>query len=155
MNTPGSYLSESQIELVRCVLDRIVPPEGRMPGGGEAALEGVDRAAGAQRDYRTLWSNGLAQIEVAAWSRHGRPFVELSEEERDGVLTLVDAVEPRFLQSLVRETYVAYYSNPRVVELLGLEPRPPQPRGHHLEEGRLDGLEKVVQRGVIWRAAGG
>ena len=154
MTAFNSYFGESQIDLVRCVLDRIVPPEGKMPGAGEAALEYVDRTVGSRGDYRRLWSDGLAQMEITAWSRHGRRFVKLSEEERDVVLALMDADEPKFLQSLVRETYIGYYSNPRVVGLLGLEARPPQPRGHHLEQGSLSGLEKVKQRGTLWRATG-
>ena len=154
MTASNSYFSESQLDLVRAVLDRVVPPEGEMPGAGEAALEYVDRAVGSRGDYRRLWGDGLARIETASWSRHGRRFVELAGDERDGVLTLVDTGEPRFLQSLVRQTYIGYYSNPRVVALLGLEARPPQPKGHHLEQGSLDGLEKVRRRGTVWRAAG-
>ncbi|MCE2404804.1 MAG: gluconate 2-dehydrogenase subunit 3 family protein [Dehalococcoidia bacterium] len=154
MTASNSYFSDSQLELVRAVLDRIVPPEADMPGAGEAALEYVDRAVGSRGDYRRLWGDGLARIEIAAWSRHKTRFIDLSRDEQEGVLTLVDAGEPHFFQSLVREAYAGYYSNPRVVALLGLEARPPQPGGHHVEQGSFDGLEKVRRRGTVWRAAG-
>ena len=154
MTASNSYFSESQLELVAAVLDRIVPPEGNMPGAGEAALEYVDRAVAGRADYRRLWADGLARIEVAAWRGHKRRFVDLSREGQDAVLTVVDAGESHFFQLLVRETYAGYYSNPRIVALLGLEARPPQPKGHHVEQGSFDGLEKVRRRGTIWRPLG-
>ena len=154
MTASNSYFSESQLELVTAVLDRIVPPEDNMPGAGEAALEYVDRAVAGRADYRRLWGDGLARIEVAAWSGHKTRFVDLSREDQDAVLAQVDAEESHFFQLLVRETYAGYYSNPRVVALLGLEARPPQPRGHHVEQGSFDSLEKVRRRGAIWRPLG-
>ena len=44
-------------------------------------------------------------------------------------------------------TYNGYYINPTVLESLGLEARPPQPKGYVVEAGDLNSLEAVVQRG--------
>ena len=154
MTVSNAYFSESQLELMTCVLDRIVPPGGKMPGAGTVALEYLDQVVGGRGDFRRLFGDGLPQIEIAAWGTYGRGFTELSEEERDGVLRHVEASEPSFLEALVRETYMGYYSNPLVVELLGLEVRPPQPRGHQLELGDLSDLENVKQRGAVWRGTG-
>ena len=154
MTPSNAYFSESQLELVTCVLDRIVPREGTMPGAGTAALEYLDRVVGDRGDYKRLFGDGLAQIEIAAQAAHGKGFTELSEEGRDCVLRRVEVSEPGFFQTLVRETCMGYYSNPLVVELLGLEVRPPQPRGHQLELGDLCALENVKQRGAVWRGTG-
>ena len=155
MTASNPYFSESQHELVRVVLDRIVPPEGKMPGAAEAALEYLDRVVGGRADYRRLLNDGLVQIEINSRAAYGKGFTELPEAERDDVLRGVEASQPGFFQTLVRETYMGYYSNPRVVELLGLEARPPQPRGYHVEMGDLTALETVKQRGIVWRATGG
>lgn len=154
MTVSNAYFSESQLELMTCILDCIVPPQGKMPGAGTVALAYLDRVVGARGDYKRLFGDGLVEIENAARAAYGREFTELSEDERDGVLRHVEAGKPAFFQTVVRDTYMGYYSNPLVVELLGLEVRPPQPRGHQLELGDLSALENVKQRGAVWRETG-
>ena len=34
---------------------------------------------------------------------------------------------------------------------LGLEPRPPQPRGHEVAVGDFNSLATVVERGIVYR----
>ena len=50
-------------------------------------------------------------------------------------------------------TYNGYYINPTALGSLGLDPRPPQPRGYVVEAGDLSSLEAVVQRGQVYRDA--
>ncbi len=44
-----------------------------------------------------------------------------------------------------------YYRADRVLVSLGMEPRPPYPQGFEVEEGDWSLLERVQQRGRIWR----
>ena len=147
------FLSQSQRSLATAVLDRIIPPQGNMPGAGEAGtadyLDGI--AAGSARIAR-LFSTGLQDIEIGA-ARFGSGFEELSGDQQDEVLRGVEADSPQFFDLLVRHTYNGYYSNPKVVELLGLDPRPPQPRGNQVERGDLSSLQAVVERGQAYRDA--
>jgi hypothetical protein len=53
----------------------------------------------------------------------------------------------------VQHTYSGYYSHPTVIRLLGLEARPPQPRGYHLEPLDFTLLDNVKQRGSLYRQA--
>jgi hypothetical protein len=46
---------------------------------------------------------------------------------------------------------VAYYQAPRVVEALGLEARPPHPKGYEVELGDLTLLDEVRRRGKLYR----
>jgi hypothetical protein len=46
-----------------------------------------------------------------------------------------------------------YYRDDRVMESLGMEPRPPFPEGFEVEEGDWSMLEPVQRRGKIWRDA--
>jgi choline dehydrogenase-like flavoprotein len=46
---------------------------------------------------------------------------------------------------------VLKYSHPTIVRLLGMEGRPPQPRGHHLEPLDLSLLDNIKQRQPIYR----
>lgn len=44
-----------------------------------------------------------------------------------------------------------YYRDPRVLEAIGVEPRPPFPKGHLVEQGDFSLLDPVRARGPIWR----
>jgi len=46
-----------------------------------------------------------------------------------------------------------YYRDDRVMESLGMEPRPPFPLGFEVEQGDWSMLEPVQRRGKIWRDA--
>ena len=48
-------------------------------------------------------------------------------------------------------TYMAYYSNDRVLEGLGLEPRPPHPGGYAMEPNDLTLLDDVRRRPKLYR----
>ena len=147
------FLSQSQHALITAVLDRLIPPQGEMPGAGEVGtadyLDGI--AAGSARIAR-LFSSGLQDIEIAA-ARVGASFEELRGDQQDEVLRSIEVDSPDFFDLLVRHTYNGYYSNPKVVELLGLDPRPPQPRGNRVERGDLSSLQLVVERGQAYRDA--
>ncbi len=46
-----------------------------------------------------------------------------------------------------------YYRDDRVMESLGMEARPPFPKGFQVDQGDWSMLEAVQQRGKIWRDA--
>ena len=83
--------------------------------------------------------------------RRGSSFVEMSNDEQDDVLKHVESSKSAFFETLLMHTYNGYYSNPEVIEALGLEPRPPQPRGHEVEFGDFSTLEAVQSRGQAYR----
>jgi hypothetical protein len=69
------------------------------------------------------------------------------------VLRELEQREPAFLPSLLFHLYASYYRHPRVLEGLGVEPRPPHPQGYELEPGDLAALENVRARGRLYREA--
>ena len=147
------FLSQSQHELVTAVLDRLIPSQGEMPGAGELGIaDYLDGIAAGSAGIARLFSRSLQDIEIAA-ARVGSGFEELSGDQQDEILKGVEADSPQFFDLLVRHTYNGYYSNPNVVELLGLDPRPPQPRGNQVERGDLSSLQVVVERGQAYRDA--
>ena len=148
------FLVDEQFTLVSSVLDRIIPQQGDMPGAGQLAVaDYIDRAVGASAELKKLFSRGLAQIEIASQARHSGDFADLSAEQQDVVLREVESADAAFFEALVRQTYNGYYTTPAVLELLGLEARPPQPRGYEVEPGDLNLLENVKQRGQVYRDA--
>ena len=147
-----SFFVDSQFALMRSVLDRIVPASEDLPGAGELGVAAyIDRVVGPSAELKRLFARGLIEIDIGGQAQHSEGFVALSNAEKDGVLRQVESREPAFFQELVRHTYYGYYSDPRIVEILGLEARPPQPRGHVLEQGNLDLIENVKRRGQVYR----
>jgi len=55
--------------------------------------------------------------------------------------------------ALGRSLLQCYYRDDRVVRSLGLEPRPPFPKGHELEQGDWSLLDPVRARPKMWRDA--
>ncbi len=54
---------------------------------------------------------------------------------------------------LTRLVLLCYYRDDRVMISLGLEPRPPFPKGHVLEQGDWSLLDPVKARAPFWRKA--
>lgn len=153
-STTPSFFAEAQRELVTGVLNRIVPASGAFPGAGDLGVAGyVDGVVGRSPELRRLFAQGLMHIAIVSQQRFGQEFVSLSEADQDAVLRQVESSQAEFFNALVTHTYSGYYSHPTVIRLLGLEARPPQPRGYELEPLDLSLLERVKQRGQKYRPA--
>ena len=147
-----SFLSEAQTALLRDVLDSIVPGGDGFPGaGGLGVAAHVDGVVGASVALRGLFSDGLTAIEIACSNRYSRPFSEMSGDERLDVLRGVEAERPGFFYELVKHTYAGYYATPRILGLLGLEQRAPQPLGYDMEPFDPSLTENVKRRGKVYR----
>ena len=147
-----SFLSGRTLALVRSIIDRIVPAEGRLPGAGALGVaDYIDRVVGESTELRGLLIHGLSQAEIDAQAGYSTDFADLTDDQKDETLRRVESEEPEFFEALVRQTYNGYYTDRTVIEGLGLEARPPQPRGHELIPGDLSLLENVRKRGRAYR----
>ena len=151
MTAKSQTFAESQLELLRRVVDCLIPSTVEMPAASETgAAEHIDSVAGTSTRLRRQLLDGLKDIEITA-ERIGGEFASLSEKERVEALQSVEASNPAFFRELVRHTCRAYYTTPDVLKRVGMEGRPPQPLGYHLERGNLDLIEKVKARGTAYR----
>lgn len=136
------------------VLDRIIPPseDGRLPGAGALGLvAALEEGLGAMLPFT---ARGLDALDALARERGARGFPALSEGDRTEVMNAHAAADPGFLPGLVFQVYSAYYQHPRVLSGLGLEPRPPHPKGYALEQPDLDALLAPVRaRQKLYRDA--
>jgi hypothetical protein len=136
------------------VLDEIIPPspDGRLPGAGELGLaDHVEAVLRRAPELRPVVARGLAALDALAREHGARDFAALPRDARVEALHGLAATEPQCLPGLVFHTYTGYYQAARVLEGLGLEPRPPHPKGHVLEAGDLGLLEPVRRRGKLYR----
>ena len=145
------FLSTEQRTLLNAILDRLIPATCKMQGAGQAGTaDHIDGVAGASPRMGRLFTAGLRSIESAA-ARRGVAFIDMSSDQQDEILRGIEANKSAFFETLLLHTYNGYYSNPQVVEVLGLEPRPPQPRGHEVAVGDFNSLATVVERGIVYR----
>lgn len=161
MNSSGQRIfTDEQRDLLTAALNRIIPAQDKFPGAGDidgaawveqAVIEraAADKAAGRTPDLRRLFTEGLAQLEIAAAQRGAAVFAELSPELQDDALRQVESEHPDFFAALVRQCYNGYYTNPDIFDLIGYAIPSPQDYKPLPFDERL--LEPQRRRGPIWR----
>jgi hypothetical protein len=143
--------SATERELLRLVLDRLVPAGGGFPAAGDLGIATyLEQVAGATPAARRLFVEGLRQIAMAGARRQPAGFAGLSGEEQDDVLRGLERERPEFFEVLVRQTYSGYYSHGTVLRLLGVD-GPPQPRGYAVDAFPPGLAERVRRSGFIYR----
>ena len=81
----------------------------------------------------------------------GGDFADLDEAKADAAAMTLLAREGPVATALGRAVLQCYYRDDRVMRALGLEPRPPYPKGHVLEQGDWSRLDAVRGRPRMWR----
>jgi hypothetical protein len=154
MGESGPVLSRDAAQALACVLDEIIPrsDDGALPGAGELGLvAAIERALIRTPDLKVAVDAGLAALERQALERGAASYPALPRAERREILDAVVGAQPAFLPGLVFHSYTSYYQHPRVLEALGLEPRPPFPRGYAVQAGDFGLLDAVRRRRRIYR----
>jgi hypothetical protein len=149
----GPVLDDERRALLAAVLDRIVPPNGGVPGAGALGVgESIERTLAGSAPLRRLILEGLVEVDVAAGAAG---FESLDGAARDELLRAVEAAHPAFFAALVNHAYRGYYTHPTVLEHLerttGYPARPPQPLGHSIEPWDEGLLAKQRDRKPFWR----
>lgn len=148
----NAFFSPEQAALLKAILNRVIPPDGAMPGAGDlGAVEAIETALSGAPAARRLFLDGLAEVQLVAWRTTDQEFVALGASEQDAILKAVETARSDFFAQLVHHAYRAYYVHPTVVRALGLDPRPPQPLGHSLPSFDPALLDRVRARGPIYR----
>jgi len=149
-------LSAEQENMVRALLDEVIPPsrDGRLPGaGGLGLVEHVARTVRQTPMLRPVVEYGLTAIAEQAASRHPDGWGALSRDQRSELLLTFAAGDQFFLPAFLFLAYSGYYQHARVVEALGLEARAPHPEGYAMEPFDLTLLDAVRRRGKMYRDA--
>jgi len=81
------------------------------------------------------------------------PLAGLDPLRRETVAMELHAKGGAAVATLTRVVLQCYYRDDRVVRSLGLEPRPPYPKGYVLEDGDWSLLDPVRARLPMWRRA--
>ena len=144
-----SPLTPAQSDDLRAIAGAIIPAsmEFDVPGADDPAIQ-ADIVATLGRDTGLVREalDGLARLA-------GSPLAGLDPARREAVALELRGKGGAAVATLTRVVLQCYYRDDRVVRSLGLEPRPPYPKGHVLEDGDWSLLDPVRARPPMWRCA--
>lgn len=89
----GAFFNHADAATVAAFTERLVPSAPDKPGARDAdVLNYIDLAlAGAYVDSQDLYRRGLAQLEAYCRGTYKQPFVRLSPEQQDEVITALES----------------------------------------------------------------
>jgi hypothetical protein len=145
--TPG--LTPAQQADLRLLAGIIIPAsvEFDVPGADDPTIL-ADMLATLGRDTTPV----RAALDLLA-RLAGAPLGDLDPARREAVALELRAAGGPAVAALTRVVLQCYYRDDRVVRSLGLEPRPPYPKGHELPDGDWSLLDPVRARPPSWRRA--
>ena len=147
--TAENALTPTQRDDLRVVSAMMIPAsdEYDVPGADDGAIQ-ADILATLGRDSKKV---GEALDHLARLA--GTPLAQLDQARRDAVAKEFRSSGGAAAATLIRVVLQCYYRDDRVLRSLGLELRPPFPKGHALEQGDWSLLEPVKARPSMWRRA--
>ena len=145
--TAENALTPAQRDDLRVVSAMMIPASAEydVPGADDGAIQ-ADIMATLSRDTRRV---GEALDHLARLA--GTPLAQLDQARRDAVAKEFRSSGGTAAATLIRVVLQCYYRDDRVLRSLGLELRPPFPKGHALEQGDWSLLEPVKARPSMWR----
>ena len=144
-------LNSDQQRTFVAILDMIIPAsdDGRFPSAADMDVLGYI----AKTDPQLLDTvrTELDRLNAVSEDLYGVVFGDAEETHRQGLLDEKRGVEPQFLGGLALHTVTLYYQDDRVMEAIGMEARPPFPKGYEVVAGDLSLLDPVRARGQVYR----
>ena len=140
-------LTLAQQDDLRAIASVMIPAstEFDVPGADDPLIQAdILATLGRDADLVREALDALAQLA-------GQPLASLDPAQREAVALELRANGGAAVATLTRVVLQCYYRDDRVVRSLGLEPRPPYPKGHVLEEGDWSLLDPVRARPPMWR----
>jgi hypothetical protein len=138
-------LTDEQLVRVRQLVGRIIPASAEygVPGADdEAIFEDIVAALGPNMATVRDMLTGLMPDPIGETAADTNALIQrLGVSHEMGLATLIGAVAQ------------CYYRDDRVMRSLGMELRPPFPKGFEVEEGDWSLLDPVRARPRLWRDA--
>ena len=145
-----AVLDSDQQRTFGAILDMIIPAsgDGRFPSAAETDVLGYV----AKTDPKLLETVRieLDRLNTMSENLHGLVFGDAHETVRQELLDEIRGKEPQFLRGLALQTVTCYYQDDRVMEAIGMEARPPFPKGYEVVAGDLSLLDPVRARGQVY-----
>jgi hypothetical protein len=143
----GAALSPAESDCLRLLAGHMIPASAAygVPGADDPAIL-ADMMTTVGRDREAL-ARTLSGVDGAAGGR----LAALSRVAQSELLSRLRIEEPGLFAVVEAVVSRAYYRDDRVLRSIGVEPRPPFPKGYAVEQGDWSLLEPVRRRGPIHR----
>ena len=144
----GHKLNETEWFTLRALADMIVPPSDvyGVPGAGDEDIaKNVIKDADGGRKLPKL-IEALGTLNAMAEDAEGSAFPALDEDRRESVALAFRAAHPAAANVAELLVTQCYYRDDRVVVSLGIDPRPPHPKGYEVDPGDWSMLDQVRKR---------
>ena len=150
---PSSELTAEQLAMIAAISDMIIPAseDGMKPSAADVDV--VGHVLGTESHRVAALSGELERLTDAAAEKFGTPFTDLSRADQEAMVADIRSDAPQFLAAFAIDVAAAYYMDDRVMAAIGMEARPPFPKGYEVIAGGLSLLDPVRARGKIWRDA--
>jgi hypothetical protein len=146
--------SADEERLLAQLLDVIIPPstDRRLPGAGALGLTGrMARVVAETPMLRPVVEYGLSSLAELARKRDPAGIPALAPEDTRAIWEEFASTDQFFQPAFLFLVYSTYYQDPRVVTALGLEARPPHPKGYTMEADDPTLLDPVRRRPKMYR----
>jgi len=143
-------LSVAELDTLRLVAGHMIPESSRhgVPGADDPAIL-ADIAGSLDRDASEV-REALALVDGLAGGR----LAQADPAAQMQTLARFKSTYPALAGTIECVVARCYYRDKRVLESIGMEPRPPFPDGYDVEQGDWSLLDPVRARGRIYRDAG-
>jgi hypothetical protein len=140
-------LTADQCRSLRCLADMMIPASAEygVPSAGDDAIF-ADILQSFGRDTEHVLAVLRTLDEIA-----GGVFADLEPSQREVAAARLRESGGQSLMYLSRIILQCYYRDDRVMRSLGLEPRPPFPKGFEVEQGDWSLLDPVRARPKLYR----
>ena len=144
-------LTDDERQILKLIDSDIIPgsEEFNLPGADDPKI--FARILDKGRKHEDLLRQGINLIDQQSKDRFDTSFVEASNTDRSTLIEALKTSNGMFVPVLVSITLQAYYQDPRVLESVDLEGRPPFPDGYEVEQGDWSLLDPVRNREKFYR----
>ena len=140
-------LTADQCRSLRCLAEMMIPASAEygVPGAGDNTIfADILRSLGRDAEHVVTILRTLDQIA-------GGVFADMEPARRETAATRLRESGGESLIYVERIILQCYYRDDRVMRSLGVEPRPPFPKGFELEQGDWSLLDPVRVRPKLYR----
>ncbi len=143
----GHTLTQDRMQSLRLLAAMMIPAsqEYGAPGADDPAI--FDRIVDAANSDITPVADALKTLDDESQARHGTGFAGIDEPN----MLAVAQSQATHLAVIVSLVAQCYYSDERVMNALGMEPRAPFPKGYEVEQGDWSLLDPVKTRPKFFR----
>jgi hypothetical protein len=149
---PVSGLAQAERDLLRVVMDQIIPAGDGMPAASAVGgVDYLDRLARQASDIRADLERRLAALQQLCRQQLGRDFTVMSLEAQAEALKRLEKQQPATFSSLRDYIYESYYTQPQVWKLIGYEFYPTNAAGPKMKPFDESVLAKVKKMPRLYR----